>query len=240
MLRPQLLEGLDDLERGLAGRGPVADVADAEIAAPAGRLALAVDHRPVRAALDVEDELAGAGRGRPGRSRCDPATSTTRRGGRRRTGPSCPCRARPGRRSRRSPPACPPRCRRSAGAQRRSRRRGCRRRAPGPAGRGGGLPARRRWSCSARGHRNSRLRLLAIRRSIRISTDESRGMSDGVRSERQRAETSMSRRGGPVARRANSSMRAWCAIDSSSSPPRWPASNHSISTGWPRATRRST
>ena len=53
------LERLDDLEGRLGGRGPVADVPEAEVGTPAGRLALAVDHRVVRAALDVEDELAG-------------------------------------------------------------------------------------------------------------------------------------------------------------------------------------
>ena len=54
----KLLERPDDLEGRLAGRAPVADVPEPEIAAPAGRLALRVDHGVVGAALDVEDELA--------------------------------------------------------------------------------------------------------------------------------------------------------------------------------------
>ena len=54
----KLLEGCEDLEGRLAGRGPVADVPDPHVAAPAGRLALRVDHRVGSAALGVENELA--------------------------------------------------------------------------------------------------------------------------------------------------------------------------------------
>ena len=56
----KLLERRDDLDRRRGGRAPVADVADAEVAAPAGRLAVGVDHRVALATLDVEDVLARA------------------------------------------------------------------------------------------------------------------------------------------------------------------------------------
>ena len=55
----ELLEGVDDLERRLLGRAPVADVADADPASPAGRLALGVHHPELLLALDVEDVLPG-------------------------------------------------------------------------------------------------------------------------------------------------------------------------------------
>ena len=55
----ELLERVDDFEGRLAWGAAVADVADPEVAAPAGRLAFVVDHRVVGAVLDVEDELAG-------------------------------------------------------------------------------------------------------------------------------------------------------------------------------------
>src|SRR4029079_16281726 len=55
----QLLEGVEDLEGRFLRGAAVLDVADAEIATPAGRLALRVDHPPGRLALDVEDVLAG-------------------------------------------------------------------------------------------------------------------------------------------------------------------------------------
>ena len=54
----EVLEGLEDLKRRLAGRAAVADVPDAEIAAPPGRLALGVHGREAWAVLGVEDELA--------------------------------------------------------------------------------------------------------------------------------------------------------------------------------------
>ena len=54
----KVLERFDDIERRLGGAGAVAEVPDAEIPAPAGRLAFLVDHRVAGAAFDVDDILA--------------------------------------------------------------------------------------------------------------------------------------------------------------------------------------
>ena len=58
-------------------------------------------------------------------------------------------------------------------------RRGCRRRAPGRAGRSGGLHRRHRSSCSAPTHRISQLARTGIRRSIRISSRKANGDPGG-------------------------------------------------------------
>src|SRR5664279_4250938 len=53
------VERVDDLEGRLSGRGPVADVpVEAQGASPPGRLAVGVDHPPLRRPIDVDDELA--------------------------------------------------------------------------------------------------------------------------------------------------------------------------------------
>ena len=66
ILLAELLEGVDDLERRLLRRAPVADVADADPAAPAGRLALGVDHPELAPRARRGGRTSRSGRGRRG------------------------------------------------------------------------------------------------------------------------------------------------------------------------------